>query len=99
MLCGDLNVKEVQKGEDICIYIYVWFILLYSRKEHNIVKQLYSSKINLNLKNKGTVILSLFKAISTALDGEAVYNQRDWELTVAQIMNSLMPNSDLNWRQ
>ena len=31
-------------------------------------------------------------------DGEALYNQqkKDWELIVAQIMNSLMPNSDLN---
>ena len=34
-------------------------------------------------------------------DGEAVYSQQkqDWELTVAQIMNSLLPNSDLNWRK
>ena len=33
-----------------------------------------------------------------AEDGEALYSQqkRDWELTVAQIMNSLLPNSDLN---
>ena len=31
-------------------------------------------------------------------DGEALYSQRkqDRELTVAQIMNSLLPNSDLN---
>ena len=31
-------------------------------------------------------------------DSEAVYSQQkqDWELTVAQIMNSLLPNSDLN---
>ena len=30
--------------------------------------------------------------------GEALYSQQkqDWELTVAQIMNSLLPNSDLN---
>ena len=36
-----------------------------------------------------------------AKDGEAVYNQQkqDWELTVAQIMNSLLQNSDLNWRK
>ena len=29
--------------------------------------------------------------------GEALYSQQeqDWELTVAQIMNSLLPNSDL----
>ena len=33
-----------------------------------------------------------------AKDGEAVYSQQkqDQELTVAQIMNSLLPNSDLN---
>ena len=33
-----------------------------------------------------------------AKDGEAVYSQQkqDLELTVAQIMNSLLPNSDLN---
>ena len=31
-------------------------------------------------------------------DGEALYSQQkqDWELTVAQIMNSLLPNSELN---
>ena len=31
-------------------------------------------------------------------DGEALYSQQkqDWELTVAQIMNSLLSNSDLN---
>ena len=34
----------------------------------------------------------------TAKDGEALYSQqkRDQEPTVAQIMNSLFPNSDLN---
>ena len=33
-----------------------------------------------------------------AKDGEALYNQQkqDWELAVAQIMNSLLPNSGLN---
>ena len=33
-----------------------------------------------------------------AIDGEALYSQQkqDCELTVAQIMNSLLPNSDLN---
>ena len=33
-----------------------------------------------------------------AKDGKAVYSQQkqDWELTAAQIMNSLMPNSDIN---
>jgi len=33
-----------------------------------------------------------------AKDGEALYSQQkqNWELTVAQIMTSLLPNSDLN---
>ena len=36
-----------------------------------------------------------------AKDGEALYSQQkqDWELTVAQIMTSLLPNSDLNSRK
>ena len=36
-----------------------------------------------------------------AKDGEALYSRQkqDQELTVAQIMNSLVPNSDLNWRK
>ena len=36
--------------------------------------------------------------VFAAKDGEAVYSQQkqDWELTVAQIVNSLLPNSDLN---
>ena len=35
-----------------------------------------------------------------AKDGEALYSQQkqDQELTMAQIMNSLSPNADLNWR-
>ena len=33
--------------------------------------------------------------------GEALYSQQkqDQERTVAQIMNFLLPNSDLNWRK
>ena len=36
-----------------------------------------------------------------AEDREALYSQQkqDWELTMAQIMNSLLQNSDLNWRK
>ena len=36
-----------------------------------------------------------------AKDGEALYSQQkqDWEVTVAQIMISLLPNSDWNWRK
>ena len=33
-----------------------------------------------------------------AKDGEALYSQQkqDWELTMAHIMNTLLPDSDLN---
>ena len=36
-----------------------------------------------------------------AKNGEALYSQQkqDQELTVAQIMNFLLQNSDLNWRK
>ena len=36
-----------------------------------------------------------------ANDGVALYSQQkqDCELTVAQIMNSLLSNSDLNWKK
>ena len=36
-----------------------------------------------------------------AKDGEALYSQQkqDQEMIVAQIMNSLLPNLDLNWRK
>ena len=36
-----------------------------------------------------------------AKDGDALYSQKkqDWELTVAQIMNPLLSNSDLKWRK
>ena len=39
--------------------------------------------------------------ILAAKDGEALYSQQkqDQELTVAQIMNFLLPNSDSNWRK
>ena len=39
-----------------------------------------------------------FIVFFAAKDGEALYSQQkqDQELTVAQIMNSLLPNSDLN---
>ena len=36
-----------------------------------------------------------------AKDGEALYSQQkqDQELTVAQILNFLLQNTDLNWRK
>ena len=44
--------------------------------------------------NTGVRLIIFF----AAEDGEALYSQQkqDWELTVAQIMNSLLPNLDLH---
>ena len=44
--------------------------------------------------NTETRLITFF----AAKDGETLYNEQkqDQELTVAQIMNSLLPNSDLN---
>ena len=43
-------------------------------------------------------LIILFAALSDGEDGEALYSQQkqDQELTVAQIMNSLLPNADLD---
>ena len=37
----------------------------------------------------------------SAKDEEALYSQQkqNWELSVAQVMNSLLPNSDLNGKK
>ena len=52
-------------------------------------KQIYST--NRNSKNRLIILFA-------AKDGEDLYSQQkqDRELTVAQIMNSLLPNSDIN---
>ena len=41
---------------------------------------------------------SVYPVFFAAKDGEALYSQQkqDWEWTVAQIMNYLLPNSDLS---
>ena len=52
----------------------------------------YHQTIKIEIK-----LITLF----TAKGGQALYRQQkqDQELTVAQIMNSLLPNSDFNWRK
>jgi len=47
---------------------------------------------------KNEIRLIIFIA---AKDGQAPYSQQkqEWELTVDQIMNSFLPNSDWNWRK
>ena len=58
-------------------------------KQHK--RRLYTCSPMVNTK----IRLFIFFA---AKDGEALYSQQkqDQDLTVAQIMNSLLPNSDLN---
>ena len=48
--------------------------------------------------NTKIILINLFFA---AKNGEALYSQQkqDLELTVAQIINSLLQNSGLNWRK
>ena len=44
------------------------------------------------------IILIIFFA---AKDRKALYSQQkvDWELTMVQIINSLLPNADVSWRK
>ena len=50
------------------------------------------------ISDVGCLLLATTGLGLAAENGEALYTQQkqDWELTVAQIMNSLLPNSDLN---
>ena len=45
--------------------------------------------------------IRLINIFFVAEDGDALYGQQkqDQELTVAQIMSFLLPNSDLSWRK
>ena len=43
------------------MYNYGWFILLCSRNEHNIVKQIYSNKISVKRKSTRWVISGMWK--------------------------------------
>ena len=55
------------------------------------------NKMRIYISNKLN-IYHVGETLYAAKDGEALYNQQkqDQELTVAQIMNSLLPNSDSN---
>ena len=84
--------------------MYNWITLLYMWNQCNLANQLHSK----NTRDDSThgrpqmvntkIRLIIFFASE---DGEGLYSQQkqDWEMTVAQIMNSLLPISDLNWRK
>ena len=61
-------------------------------------RRLYTWTSLVNQMVNTEIRLTIFFATK---DGEALYSQQkqDQELTVALIMNSLLPNSDLNWRK
>ena len=56
--------------------------------------QQHSTRGHCQMVNTKIRLIILF----AAKDGEVLYSQQkqDWKLTVAQIMNCLLPNSDLN---
>ena len=56
--------------------------------------QQHSTRGHRQMVNTKIRLIILF----AAKDGEVLYSQQkqDWKLTVAQIMNCLLPNSDLN---
>ena len=59
-------------------------------------------KQNKQTKNESLTSLEIWSIIFFAAnDGKAQYSQQkqDWELTVNQIINSLLTNSELYWRK
>ena len=57
-----------------------------------------SENVGLKLNIQKTKIMASGPITSWQIDGETLYSQQkqDRELTMAQIMNSLLPNSNLN---
>ena len=69
------------------------------KKKNDLNRHLTRKDIKMEVKHMNTEIrLIIFLSQDGAKDGEALYSQQkqDRELTVAQIMNSLLPNSDLH---
>ena len=75
-----------------CEYFYTWTSP--NGQHQNQIDYILCSQVK---KKKNWTLIIFF----AAKDGEALYSQQkqDQELTVAQIMNSLLPNSGLNWRK
>ena len=96
---AELNQKKRQRPlpdfiEPLVIVIkYLWRILSLSSLHINNTRE--DSQHGHHQMVNTEIRLIIFFA---AKDGEALYSQQkqDWLLTVAQIMNSLLPNSDLN---
>ena len=85
-MCAVLCVDPVLFHSDMWIFR---FMTQFSHKFRCTSTQGHQKMVNTEIR------LIIFFA---AKDREVLYSQQkqDWELTVAQIMNSLLPNSDLN---
>jgi len=83
--------SEAQKSEVSCPSLPAWQTAELGSESRSVSRLYTWTSLDANTE----IRLIIFFA---ATDGEALYSQKkqDWELTVAQIMNSLLPNSDLN---
>ena len=75
-----------------CICIHAYYVVLYTVYTNNTREE--STHGHHQMVNTEIRLIIFF----AAKDGESLYSQKkqDQALTVAQIMNSLLPNSDLN---
>ena len=92
-MTGDRSKGRCYK-EQYCIGI--WNVRSMNQGKLEVVKQeMERVNVDMDITRRSTKIrLIIFFA---AKDGEALYSQQkqDWELTAAQIMNSLLPKSEL----
>ena len=99
-------MEEIKKEIKICIAMNenenttiqnLWDSVKAVKRGRFIAIWAYRKNQERNQINNLTRLIIFF----AAKDGEALYSQQkqDRELTVAQIINSLLPNSDLNWRK
>ena len=83
--------SEAQKSEVSCPSLPAWQTAELGSESRSVSRLYTWTSLDANTE----IRLIIFFA---ATDGEALYSQKkqDWEPTVAQTMNSLLPNSDLN---
>ena len=87
-------LHEIQLSRPMLILFHsVYFFICkinFTQKEED------STHESHQMVNTEIILIILFVAKVGALYSQ---QKQDHELTVAQIMNSLLPNSDLNWRK
>ena len=83
----EFNISELCPKKPQLTHCYLERLIYLSDSKHG-HHQMVNTKIRLIIFYAGK-------------DGETLYSQQKQacELTVAQTMNSLLPNSDLNWRK